>query len=564
MSQAPALRVFISYARRDCTEFADELLAGLEVAGFDPFLDRHDIAGGEDWEQRLSGLISAADTVVFVLSPASITSERCAWEVAKAEQLSKRIIPIVAIEVPEADTPQGLKRLNYIFFSQGNSFARSLGELANTLRVDLDWIREHTRLADLAARWRDRNKSEVLLLRGSELAAAKAWLNDWKAGVPEPSDLHRAFISESDSAENAALGAERTRLEEMAAAQSSREAALKSLSRRTTFGLVGAGGLTAVAAGLAYWGVNAEGRFRQAQRESQEAQANDFRTLIANEVRRTDVFGQLTAYSASPGEIAADGRPGETSPYTKAVLEELTLPNASLQVALAKSHARVAQTSSTGQQPYASSNLNADVFLRHRSPTRRLKAIVISMSGGGDWPALNTAADREEWTRTLSECGFDTVSLDDPNIADVTRALDGLSFASLDARPGREEYSVRPTGFAPAVRRGEEEQEPLRPPSPVQVHERLYIQPPIPRSDYAAPPDTMIAIFYAGLGLHYDGENYLALRGTSIASPADLIGSALSVSRLERLARARAAASVVVLDTNFTVLKTTPPPAAAR
>lgn len=39
-----ALRVFISYARSDASAFAEDLLQGLEVAGFEPFLDRHDIA----------------------------------------------------------------------------------------------------------------------------------------------------------------------------------------------------------------------------------------------------------------------------------------------------------------------------------------------------------------------------------------------------------------------------------------------------------------------------------------------------------------------------------------
>jgi len=39
-----ALRVFISYARSDASAFAEDLLRGLEVAGFYPFLDRHDIA----------------------------------------------------------------------------------------------------------------------------------------------------------------------------------------------------------------------------------------------------------------------------------------------------------------------------------------------------------------------------------------------------------------------------------------------------------------------------------------------------------------------------------------
>jgi hypothetical protein len=69
---AEKLKVFISYSRKDSAEFADELLAGLKVAGFAPFLDRHDIAAGEDWEVRLGGLIEQADTVVFVVSPEAV------------------------------------------------------------------------------------------------------------------------------------------------------------------------------------------------------------------------------------------------------------------------------------------------------------------------------------------------------------------------------------------------------------------------------------------------------------------------------------------------------------
>ena len=54
VSAGEKLKVFISYSRRDCAAFADELVAGLEVGGFAPYLDRHDIAAGEDWEARAS------------------------------------------------------------------------------------------------------------------------------------------------------------------------------------------------------------------------------------------------------------------------------------------------------------------------------------------------------------------------------------------------------------------------------------------------------------------------------------------------------------------------------
>ena len=46
MPEGERLKVFISYSRRDSSEFADELVGGLELAGFAPFLDRHDIAAG--------------------------------------------------------------------------------------------------------------------------------------------------------------------------------------------------------------------------------------------------------------------------------------------------------------------------------------------------------------------------------------------------------------------------------------------------------------------------------------------------------------------------------------
>jgi hypothetical protein len=46
--QPEKLRVFISYSRKD-EDFAQELLVGLQIAGFEPYLDRHDIAPGEDW-----------------------------------------------------------------------------------------------------------------------------------------------------------------------------------------------------------------------------------------------------------------------------------------------------------------------------------------------------------------------------------------------------------------------------------------------------------------------------------------------------------------------------------
>ena len=151
-SAASRLKVFVSYSRKDAT-FADELASGLELCGFEAYLDKEDIAPGEPWEQRLGRLICDADTVVFALSPDAVASKHCEWEVAETVRLSKRLLPVVWRVVPEQEVPDPLKRLNYIFFTDGHSFTRSLGELATALRTDLDWIRQHTRFGDLAQNW---------------------------------------------------------------------------------------------------------------------------------------------------------------------------------------------------------------------------------------------------------------------------------------------------------------------------------------------------------------------------------------------------------------------------
>jgi formylglycine-generating enzyme required for sulfatase activity len=202
-SSGQKLKVFISYARRDSSDFAEELVAGLELAGFAPFLDRHDIAAGEDWGARLSGLIQQADTVVFVVSPEAVKSERCAWEVGKAHSETKRVLPVIFKSVPDSDIPERLRRFQFIRFDAGLGITRPLAQLAVALRQDIDWIREHTRLSELAQRWDARSRPESLLLRADELVAAQSWADKRPATAPATTDLIRTLIATSRQAEDA-------------------------------------------------------------------------------------------------------------------------------------------------------------------------------------------------------------------------------------------------------------------------------------------------------------------------------------------------------------------------
>src|SRR5262245_15240427 len=154
------LKVFISYSRKDSAEFVDDLVVGLEDRGFAPILDRHDIKPGEPWEARLGGLIEESDTVVFVVSPEAVKSERCVWEVDKTLALSKRLLPVIYRKPPDAEIPSKLSERQFVRFDTGTGVMRPLRELAEALRVDLDWIRDHTRLGELATRWDRRGRPE--------------------------------------------------------------------------------------------------------------------------------------------------------------------------------------------------------------------------------------------------------------------------------------------------------------------------------------------------------------------------------------------------------------------
>ena len=172
-------------------------------------------------------MIRDADTIVFVLSPASASSEVCNWEVSEAVRLGKRVIPVVCRPLHNASLPPQLAALNYIFFyaeprSPGSGFGTGLARLVTALNTDLEWVREHTRLLQRAAEWEAAGRAESRLLFGDSISAAKVWAGNRPTDAPEPTTLHYDFIRASEQAEKRRLDAERQQLEQMAAVQADR------------------------------------------------------------------------------------------------------------------------------------------------------------------------------------------------------------------------------------------------------------------------------------------------------------------------------------------------------
>lgn len=176
-SSLPALqrlKVFISYSRKDMA-FADLLVTVLEQRGFDVLIDRRDLPALEDWERELLGFIRAADTVVFVVSPNSLRSQVCAWEVEQVRAHAKRLAPVVIANVDREPVPREIARINYIHFTDPRRSAENVELLVRALRTDHAWLKEHTRLGEIARRWVEKDRPGDALLRGLDLREAESW-----------------------------------------------------------------------------------------------------------------------------------------------------------------------------------------------------------------------------------------------------------------------------------------------------------------------------------------------------------------------------------------------------
>ena len=170
--------VFLSYARED-SEFVRRLHDALAEAGREPAWDQdHEVVPfGSRYEDEIAAAITASDKFIFVISPASLASVACAWELATAQAAGKQVIPLLRSTVPDdLAIPEAAGKRNWIFFDDDTAFDRSLGQLIQALDTDLEWVHDHARLQIRAREWGDGGSDRSKLLRGSDLRRAEAWL----------------------------------------------------------------------------------------------------------------------------------------------------------------------------------------------------------------------------------------------------------------------------------------------------------------------------------------------------------------------------------------------------
>jgi hypothetical protein len=73
--------------------------------------------------------------------------------------------------------------------------------------------------------------------------------------------------------------------------------------------------------------------------------------------------GTLIAFATGPGQTALDGQEGTNSPFTRALIDNITKPGVEIQQAMTKVRAQVNEETNKGQLPWGHTNLIGAVYL---------------------------------------------------------------------------------------------------------------------------------------------------------------------------------------------------------
>ncbi len=110
--------------------------------------------------------------------------------------------------------------------------------------------------------------------------------------------------------------------------------------------------------------------------------------------------GTLIAFATGPGQTALDGKEGTNSPFTRALLDNISKPGLEIQQAMTQVRAQVNEETNKSQLPWGHTNLIGAVYLNPADPVTTGTAV----ADGPKKPVVSTASDVElEFWRSIKD-----------------------------------------------------------------------------------------------------------------------------------------------------------------
>lgn len=126
-------QIFLSYARENkefVKKFAEDMRRRFVRVWYDERLE-----GGQSWRENLAKAIKNADALVLIMSPDSIESEYVQWELDIAQNLERRIFPVLHLE---SELPLSIANLQYITVGEDTNaptYEPGLRQLVDQLKL---------------------------------------------------------------------------------------------------------------------------------------------------------------------------------------------------------------------------------------------------------------------------------------------------------------------------------------------------------------------------------------------------------------------------------------------
>ncbi|NER26332.1 MAG: TIR domain-containing protein [Symploca sp. SIO1C4] len=192
--------VLISYADDDRGTM-EKIRKSLRRESITVWTNRTDIQTGEDFSEAIKRGIEQTDNLVYLLSPASVTSTYCQQELDLAVSLNKRIIPVLVYETDPKLIPDVMRQLQYIDLTDNvkeEGYQLDESQLLRIINQEQAYYNEHKIFLTKALKWKRQNENPSILLRGYNLRSAETWLKVAKKRKQHlPTSLQEEFITQS-------------------------------------------------------------------------------------------------------------------------------------------------------------------------------------------------------------------------------------------------------------------------------------------------------------------------------------------------------------------------------
>ncbi|MEM7773227.1 MAG: toll/interleukin-1 receptor domain-containing protein, partial [Cyanobacteria bacterium P01_A01_bin.37] len=170
-------QVFLAHASED-EPTMHMIRRSLQREGITVWVSSTDIQSGEDFRSAINRGIEQADTVVYLLSPDSQSSEYCRHELEYALSLNKRVIPILICPTEPELIPDELQSLQYIDLTKDRDAIAYQNENARLIKVlneDASYFEAHKIFLSQAIKWEQGDCNPSMLLQGYNLTHAITW-----------------------------------------------------------------------------------------------------------------------------------------------------------------------------------------------------------------------------------------------------------------------------------------------------------------------------------------------------------------------------------------------------